>query len=746
MDAASDRAYDDALDSLAGALRDRLLLEAGRGGDGDGDLHERIRALVDREAGLLDDDARARLATRIAERSFGLGPLEPLLGDPVRRRGDGQRARARCGSSATAGSSRPAVRFDSEADLRHAIERILAPLGRRVDEAEPLCDARLPDGSRVNVVVAPLALDGPVLTIRRFRPRGFGPDDLVANGTWAAPLRDLLQCAVRARCNVLISGGTGSGKTTTLNALTEFIGDGERIVTVEDAAELRLRHAHVVRLEARPASLEGRGEVTVRRLVRNALRMRPDRIVVGEVRGAEALDMLSAMSSGHDGSLSTVHAGSPEEALRRVETLALMAGLGLPHEAIREQVAGRAGPRRPPGADVRRHAPRRRRQRGRARRRRARPRASSTRCATGARRGARRSATRSPRGWRRRNRSRGPREPRRRCSPVSPARAPLLAAWEAIAAAEQERVAAVGAALVRAGARRPALRARADEPERRRLVALGTLSLLGAGWLVAGPWAGARARRRRRRGRRARSCAIRAAPPRRGGGGGGAGDRPCARRRARRRALGARRAERRRARRRHRRSGGEEMRRVAAALDARRAHRGRAAARSRGARARGPLDTLVAAVLLQRDAGGDLAALLRDLAAALEERGRVVADARSATAQARFTALLVTGAAGRGPRARRARPAGLRSLALVSEPLTAVMVARRARAAGASRSSASADRAGGGRRRERGGRCSRSRPAVSAAAAIAELLTAPPRRPRAPATAEQPPPIGHLAG
>jgi pilus assembly protein CpaF len=190
------------------------------------------------------------------------------------------------------------------------------------------------------VIVAPLALDGPVLTIRRFRARGFGPDDLVANGTWAAPLRDLLASAVRARCNVLISGGTGSGKTTTLNALTEFIGEGERIVTVEDAAELRLRHPHVVRLEARPASLEGRGEVTVRRLVRNALRMRPDRIVVGEVRGAEALDMLSAMSSGHDGSLSTVHAGSPEEALRRIETLALMAGLGLPHEAIREQVAG----------------------------------------------------------------------------------------------------------------------------------------------------------------------------------------------------------------------------------------------------------------------------------------------------------------------------------------------------------------------------------------------------------------------
>ena len=329
--------HEQALDDLAVALRDRLLSEAGADGARE-DLQERIHELVDREAGLLDDDARARLATRIAERSFGLGPLEALLCDPsvdeVMVNGPGQVWVEREGRIEPT-----AARFEGEAELRHAIERILAPLGRRVDEAEPLCDARLPDGTRVNVVVAPLALDGSVLTIRRFRPRGFGPEDLVANGTWAPALHDLLDSAVRARCNVLISGGTGSGKTTTLNALTAFIPDGERIVTVEDAAELRLRHTHVVRLEARPASLEGRGEVTVRRLVRNALRMRPDRIVVGEVRGAEALDMLSAMSSGHDGSLSTVHAGSPEEALRRVETLALMAGLGLPHEAIREQVA-----------------------------------------------------------------------------------------------------------------------------------------------------------------------------------------------------------------------------------------------------------------------------------------------------------------------------------------------------------------------------------------------------------------------
>ena len=191
----------------------------------------------------------------------------------------------------------------------------------------------------MNVVIAPLALDGPVLTIRRFRRRGLAPDELVEIGTWTAPLREVLERAVAARCNVLVSGGTGSGKTTTLNALSSFIADGERVVTIEDAAELRLQQPHVVRLEARPAGVEGRGEVTIRRLVKNALRMRPDRIVVGEVRGAEALDMLQAMSSGHDGSLSTVHAGSAEEALRRVETLALMADVGLPHAAIREQVA-----------------------------------------------------------------------------------------------------------------------------------------------------------------------------------------------------------------------------------------------------------------------------------------------------------------------------------------------------------------------------------------------------------------------
>jgi len=331
-----DHPDDDALDRLADALRAQLIAEApAAGGEG---LDARIRALVDREAALLDSDARGRLAATVAERSFGLGPLEPLLRDPavdeIMVNGPGTVWVERNGRIEATG-----VRFESGAVLRHAIERILAPLGRRVDEAEPLCDARLPDGSRVNVVVSPISLEGAVLTIRRFRRRGFSPDELVELGTWTAPLREVLARAVGARLNVLVSGGTGSGKTTTLNALSRFIGDDERVVTIEDAAELRLQQPHVVRLEARPAGLEGRGQVTIRMLVRNALRMRPDRIVVGEVRGGEALDMLSAMSSGHDGSLSTVHAGSAEEALRRVETLALMADVGLPHMAIREQVA-----------------------------------------------------------------------------------------------------------------------------------------------------------------------------------------------------------------------------------------------------------------------------------------------------------------------------------------------------------------------------------------------------------------------
>ena len=335
----------EAFDQLAEALRARLIESAREGGTarnggdaGEQDVAEQVRALVESEAGALGAAARERLCDRVLRLATGLGPLEALLDDPaidevmvngpasvyVERRGRIERA---------------AVAFESEAELMHAIERILAPLGRRVDEASPLCDARLADGSRVNVVIAPLSLEGPCMTIRRFRPRGFSVDDLVGNGTLDAALAGFLSGCVRARLAILVSGGTGSGKTTTLNALSGEIPRGERIVTIEDAAELRLRQRHVVRLEARPPNLEGRGEVTIRQLVRNALRMRPDRIVVGEVRGAEALDMLMALNTGHEGSLTTVHANSPEDALRRIETLALTAGVGLPHTAVRDQVA-----------------------------------------------------------------------------------------------------------------------------------------------------------------------------------------------------------------------------------------------------------------------------------------------------------------------------------------------------------------------------------------------------------------------
>ena len=230
------------------------------------------------------------------------------------------------------------ARFADEEELRNAIERILAPLGRRVDELSPMVDARLADGSRVNVVIPPLAVDGPILSIRRFGVRRPGPRELVESGTLTAEQLESLAAAVSERRSVLVSGGTGSGKTTLLNALSSFIGATERVVTIEDAAELRLQQPHVVRLESRPAGVEGRGEVTIRDLLRNALRMRPDRIVIGEVRGPEALDLLTALNTGHDGALSTVHANSPADAISRIETLALMAGVGLPHDAIANQV------------------------------------------------------------------------------------------------------------------------------------------------------------------------------------------------------------------------------------------------------------------------------------------------------------------------------------------------------------------------------------------------------------------------
>ena len=328
----------EAFDELAVALRGRLIERARDGEAAGGDLGEEVRSLVAAEAAPLPEAERARLEQRVLLLATGLGPLEPLLSDPsvdeVMVNGPGSVYVERGGKLERAG-----VSFAGEAELAHAIERVLAPLGRRVDEAAPLCDARLPDGSRVNVVIPPLSLSGSCMTIRRFRREGFSLGELVARGSLPQELAQLLALCVAARASVLVSGGSGSGKTTMLNALSGAIPGEERIVTIEDAAELRLRQRHVVRLESRPPSLEGRGEVTIRQLVRNALRMRPDRIVVGEVRGAEALDMLQALNTGHDGSLTTVHANSPEDAVRRVETLALMAGVGLPHSAIREQVA-----------------------------------------------------------------------------------------------------------------------------------------------------------------------------------------------------------------------------------------------------------------------------------------------------------------------------------------------------------------------------------------------------------------------
>src|SRR3954447_14256485 len=329
------------LAGLADELRFRLIerrrVAAAGGGAGAVDLAEEVNALVEEEAALLSQAARGELATRIVRDTVGLGPLEDLLADPsvdeAMVNGPDEVYVERAGRIEEVD-----VRFPDEEELRNAIERILAPLGRRIDELSPMVDARLADGSRVNVVIPPLAVDGPALSIRRFGASRPGARELVERGSLSTTQCEQLEQAVGDRRSILVSGGTGAGKTTLLNALSGFISPGERVVTIEDAAELRLQQPHVVRLESRPASVEGRGEVTVRDLLRNALRMRPDRIVIGEVRGPEALDLLTALNTGHDGALSTVHANSAEEALKRLETLALMAGVGLPHAAIAEQV------------------------------------------------------------------------------------------------------------------------------------------------------------------------------------------------------------------------------------------------------------------------------------------------------------------------------------------------------------------------------------------------------------------------
>jgi pilus assembly protein CpaF len=305
------------------ALRDRVVAD--------------IRDHLAQESGIARDD-RERLVAEIADDILGHGPLERLLADDsvteimvngpfdiwVERQGR---------------LYETTVRFTDESQLRRIINKMVAQVGRRIDESSPMVDARLPDGSRVNAIIPPLSLTGPIVTIRKFSRRRLDMAELIRIGTLSTESVEFLQRAVHAELNILISGGTGTGKTTLLNALSSAIPDADRIVTIEDAAELQLNQRHVLRLEARQKNIEGEGEITIRDLVRNSLRMRPDRIVVGEVRGAEALDMLQAMNTGHDGSLSTIHANSPRDALARIETMVLMAGFELPVRAIRQHVS-----------------------------------------------------------------------------------------------------------------------------------------------------------------------------------------------------------------------------------------------------------------------------------------------------------------------------------------------------------------------------------------------------------------------
>ncbi|MFD1213516.1 CpaF family protein [Arthrobacter sp. GCM10027362] len=299
---------------------------------------EELSSIIDDEQVPLTPQERRRLIRELADEVLGYGPLQRLLEDPsiteimvnrhdriyIERQGRLQLTN---------------FRFSSEAHLRRVIERIVSRVGRRIDESSPLVDARLADGSRVNAIIPPLAVSGPTLTIRKFSKVPFTVQKLIEFGSLTPEMAELLSACVRARLNVIVSGGTGTGKTTLLNALSSFIPEEERIVTIEDAVELQLLQQHVVRLESRPPNIEGKGAIAIRELVRNSLRMRPDRIVVGEVRGGESLDMLQAMNTGHDGSLSTVHANSPRDAVSRLETLVLMAGMDLPLRAIREQIS-----------------------------------------------------------------------------------------------------------------------------------------------------------------------------------------------------------------------------------------------------------------------------------------------------------------------------------------------------------------------------------------------------------------------
>jgi pilus assembly protein CpaF len=304
----------------------------------EGLVHTRLRELLDEEEPGLSAQEKLLIVRQIGDSVLGLGPLEPFVRDPevteIMANGWDSIYVERAGRLYWTGA-----KFHDDAQLRRTIDKIVGKVGRRIDESSPYCDARLPDGSRVNAIIPPLAVDGPALTIRKFAADPYQADDLISFGTLTRQVVQLMEACVRGRINMLVSGGTGAGKTTTLNVLSSFLPDDERIVTIEDAAELRLQQPHVVRLEARPPNIEGKGEVAIRDLVRNSLRMRPDRIVVGEVRGGEALDMMQAMNTGHDGSISTIHSNSPRDALSRLETMCLMSGMDLGIRAIREQIS-----------------------------------------------------------------------------------------------------------------------------------------------------------------------------------------------------------------------------------------------------------------------------------------------------------------------------------------------------------------------------------------------------------------------
>ena len=302
------------------------------------EIEASVNQFLQEENLLYNFGTREKLLEWIIGDILGYGPIEPLLKDPditeVMVNGYNQIYVERFGLI-----ERTNVVFESDAHLMRVIDRIVSPIGRRVDESSPMVDARLPNGYRVNATIPPLSMTGPILTIRKFAARPFTAQELVANNTMSLQLVLFLRACVKANINITVSGGTGSGKTTLLNVLSSFIPENQRVITIEDTAELQLSQDHVVRLEKRPANIEGKGEITIRQLVINALRMRPDRIVVGECRGGEALDMLQAMNTGHDGSMTTVHSNSPRDTLRRIETMVLMAGMDLPLKAIREQIA-----------------------------------------------------------------------------------------------------------------------------------------------------------------------------------------------------------------------------------------------------------------------------------------------------------------------------------------------------------------------------------------------------------------------